>query len=123
VLVIRKREDLLRHVIPFFERSPLLSSKQQEFRRFANIVRAMALGHHRTPSGFNELLGEALAMNGEGRHRRVRWIELIGCLPESSETGRQTGNLFPEDTVRAAWRHAEPGRNALALDRQLDGRE
>ncbi len=30
--------------------------------------------------------------------------------PESSETVRQTG-LPPEDTVRAAWRHAELGRN------------
>jgi hypothetical protein len=125
VLVVRKREDLLRHVIPFFERSPLLSSKQQEFEfeRFAHIVRAMALGRHRTLSGFNELLGEALAMNGGGRHRRVRWMELFGGLPESSETGRQTGDCSPEDTVRAAWRHAEPGRNALALDRQQDGRE
>jgi hypothetical protein len=40
VLVIRKREDLLRHVIPFFERSPLLSSKQCEFESFARIVRS-----------------------------------------------------------------------------------
>jgi hypothetical protein len=92
VLVIRKREDLLDHVIPFFERSPLLSSKQLEFERFAQIVRAMALGHHLTESGFAELLGEALAMNGKGRHRRVRWEELIGSHPESSETGRQTGD-------------------------------
>ena len=93
VLVVRKREDLLRHVIPFFERSPMLSSKQQEFTRFARIVRGMASGHHRTASGFVELLAVALAMNGEGRHRRVRWSELIGSQPESSETVRQTGNL------------------------------
>jgi hypothetical protein len=27
----------------------------------------------------------------------------------------------PEDTVRAAWRHAESGRNVLALERRRDG--
>jgi LAGLIDADG endonuclease len=115
VLVIRKREHLLQRVIPFFERSPLLSSKQREFESFARIVRAMAIGHHRTESGFAKLLTEALAMNGGGRHRRVRWLDVIHDHPESSETARQTGEMPPEDTVRAAWRHAESGRNVLAL--------
>ena len=95
VLVIRKREDLLQHVIPFFERSPLLSSKQKEFESFARIVRAMALGRHRTESGFQELLAEALSMNGGGRHRRVQWQELIGSQPESSETARRMEACAP----------------------------
>ena len=95
VLVIRRREDLLKHVIPFFERSPLLSSKHREFLSFAHIVREMALGRHRTTSGFNELLAQAVAMNGDGRHRRVRWIEVIGSHSESSETVCQTGALRP----------------------------
>ena len=49
VYVVRRREDLLTHVLPFFERSPLLSSKQEDFETFAAIVRAMAGGVHRTP--------------------------------------------------------------------------
>ena len=40
---------------------------------------------------------------------------------EPSETARQTGPQGPEDTVRAAWRHAESGRNDLALEH--DARE
>ncbi len=90
VFVVRRREDLLNCVIPFFERQPLLSSKHKDFDKFARIVRAMALGRHRTASGFHELLTEALSMNGNGRFRKVRWAELIGSPSESSETVRQT---------------------------------
>jgi LAGLIDADG DNA endonuclease family protein len=91
VFVVRRRTDLLERVIPFFERSPLLSPKQRDFEKFAQIVRAMALGHHRTREGFQELLDVALSMNGRGRFRRVRWKELIASRPESSETVCRTG--------------------------------
>jgi len=91
VFVVRRREDLLRRVIPFFERQPLLSSKHEDFEKFARIVRAMATGQHRTASGFQELLAEALSMNGKGRFRKVRWREVIASYPESSETVRRTG--------------------------------
>jgi hypothetical protein len=91
VYVVRRREDLIEHVIPFFERTPLLSSKQEDFKKFAAIVRSMSLGQHRTPGGFARLLEEALSMNGGGRFRSVRWRELIGSSPESSETVRRTG--------------------------------
>jgi hypothetical protein len=93
VYVVRKRSDLLGEVIPFFERCPLLSSKQTEFEKFSSIVRAMALGHHRTPDGFMELLREAVSMNGNGRFRKQRWLEVIASQPESSETVRQTGSV------------------------------
>jgi hypothetical protein len=95
VYVVRRREDLLERVIPFFERSPLLSSKKQEVERFATIVRMMAVGHHRTRSGFSKLLDEALSMNGEGRFRSVRWKDVIGSDPESSETVRRTRRVMP----------------------------
>jgi len=87
---VRKQKDLLERVIPFFERTPLLSSKQADFEKFATVVRAMALGRHRTEEGFQELLGIALSMNGGGRFRKVHWQELIS-RPESSETVRRTG--------------------------------
>ena len=95
VYVVRRREDLLKRVIPFFERSPLLSSKKHEFERFAAIVRMMAVGHHRTQSGFSELLDNALSMNGEGRFRNVRWKDVTGSDPESSETVRRTRRVMP----------------------------
>ncbi|MGH3013081.1 MAG: LAGLIDADG family homing endonuclease, partial [Gaiellaceae bacterium] len=118
VLVVRNRADLLDRVIPFFERSPLLSSKQRDFEKFACIVRAMGAGHHRSREGFQELLSLALSMNGNGRFRRVRWEDVIDGHPESSETGRRTkAKEALEETVRTARRRAESGRNDLALER------
>jgi hypothetical protein len=70
VLVVRRREDLLHKVIPFFERNPLLSCKQEEFSTFARIVRAMANGEHLVGAGFERLVAQALNMNGSGRYRR-----------------------------------------------------
>ncbi len=95
VYVVRRRQDLLRHVIPFFERSPLLSSKHEEFEKFAAIVRSMAFGQHRTFDGFSRLLDEPLSMNGGGRFRSVRWREFISSDPESSETVRRTRRVMP----------------------------
>ena len=65
--------------VPFFERVPLLSSKQADFGKFAHIVRSMALGQHLTLAGFGELLELALSMNGGGRFRQVRWNELVAA--------------------------------------------
>ena len=77
VFVVRKRRDLLERVIPFFEASPLLSSKQIDFEKFAAIVRGMALGHHQSTTGFRRLLEIAVSMNGNGRYRHQRWLEVI----------------------------------------------
>src|SRR5947209_7539172 len=73
VLVVRKRADLLKEVLPFFEACPLLSPKQADFEKFSRIVKAMAAGRHRSPAGFRELLQLAVSMNGNGRYRRHQW--------------------------------------------------
>ena len=73
VFVVRRRDDLLRRVIPFFERNPLLSSKQAGFEKFSAIVRAQGLGDHRTEIGFRRLLEIAVSMNGSGRFRKRPW--------------------------------------------------
>ena len=70
VLVVRRREDLLNRVIPFFERNPLLSCKQKEFLTLARVVRGMEAGEHRTYEGFERLAADALTMNGGGRYWR-----------------------------------------------------
>ncbi len=86
VLVVRRRRDLLDRVIPFFQRNPLLSCKQQEYVTFAGIVRAMEGGEHLTREGFERLAAVALKMNGGGRYRRLHHSSFD---PESSETIRQ----------------------------------
>ncbi len=82
VYVVRRRSDLLQKVVPFFERSPLLSCKQAEFLTFARIVRAMDQGQHLDAEGFRRLSAEALLMNGGGKYRRIH----RSSHPESSET-------------------------------------
>ena len=74
VFVVRDRNDLLTKVIPFFERQPLLSSKQRDFLVFAAIVRRMSAREHLSPEGFRDLKGLALTMNGGGRYRRVHRV-------------------------------------------------
>src|SRR3954470_7240837 len=88
----------------------LVSSKHSEFLTFAGIVRAMAAGDHLTDEGYERLRDLGLTMNGGGRYRRIH------KRTESSETiCRTPEQLFSgEEMVRSAWRHAEPGRNALA---------
>src|SRR5688572_22360195 len=46
VLVVRKRQDLLQKVIPFFDSYPLLSTKRQDFLAFRSVVNAMDRGEH-----------------------------------------------------------------------------
>jgi hypothetical protein len=70
VLVVRRRADLLLKVIPFFEASPMLSCKQEEFITFAAIVRRMERGEHFEEVGFRRLAATALLMNGGGKYRR-----------------------------------------------------
>lgn len=89
VLVVRNRKDLMRKVIPFFQRNPLLSSKQDDFLKFSAIVTALERGEHRTKEGLAGLLEIAFSMNGGGRYRKANLGEIIFGL-ESSETIRRT---------------------------------
>jgi LAGLIDADG DNA endonuclease family protein len=77
--------DLEQKVIPFFERYPPVI-KQDDFRRFADIVRAMRNREHLQRPGFERCLKLAYAMNFAGK-QRSRSIEEI--LEGSSETARQ----------------------------------
>ena len=71
VLIVRRRKVLLQRVIPFFERNPLVSCKQDEVVTFARVDRAMERGTHLSPEGFHRLAEEALKMSGGGRYRRL----------------------------------------------------
>ena len=113
VFIVRNRKQLLERVIPFFERQPLLSSKQKDFESFAFIVKAMADGVHLTDEGFASLKSIALSMNGGGRYRTVHRCRDQNPQRPYAEPHQMT---MGEDMVRPAWRHAEPGRNDLAPD-------
>lgn len=72
VYVVRDRQDLLKIIIPFFEKNILRSAKAKDFTIFAKIVRQMELGRHRSISGVKKILNLAYQMNNQGRYRRKK---------------------------------------------------
>ena len=110
VLVVKRHNDLYEKVLPFFERFPLRSEKQQEFLKFAQVVEMMHRKEHLTTDGLKQISEIAFSMNG-AKFRKHRLMNLLQSL-EPSETICQVP-LRGEDIVRTAWRHAEAGRNDL----------
>jgi hypothetical protein len=84
--VVRRREGLLRTVIPFFQQNPLLTSKQKNFEKFAECLKRIDAGRHLTSEGLIEIVEIAQTMN-----RRKPRADLIGILrdytPEALDTG------------------------------------
>jgi 2-keto-4-pentenoate hydratase/2-oxohepta-3-ene-1,7-dioic acid hydratase in catechol pathway len=77
--------DLEGHVLPFFERYPLVV-KGTDFRLFAEIVRSMRRKEHLGDEGFERVVRLAYAMNADGK-QRSRTLAMV--LEGSSETVRR----------------------------------
>src|SRR5581483_1915700 len=60
---VRKRDDLLLKIIPFFERSPLRTSKRRDFNKFAECMRLVQTNSHLSNSGLIEIVEIAETMN------------------------------------------------------------
>lgn len=82
--VVKRHRDLYETVLPFFERFPLRSEKQQEFLKFAQVVESMHRKEHLTPEGLKQILEIAFLMNGS-RFRKHQLTTLLQTL-EPSET-------------------------------------
>ena len=87
VYVVRDRNDLLRKIIPFFERYPLQTEKQKDFETFRIIVQRMESDEHLTLEGFEDIVRLAFSMNAKGRYRKRKMEEILAS-PISSETIR-----------------------------------
>jgi len=68
----RSVSDLATKIVPHFERYPLLSSKQNDFERFAAIVQLMQRGAHLTRDGFAEIVRLSAALNASSKKRFER---------------------------------------------------
>jgi hypothetical protein len=87
VYVVRDREDLLKKIIPFFEKYKFYSIKQESFKIFAKIVKQMARGRHRNKTGLQNIINLAYKMNVGGKYRLRKKEDLLQSL-HSSETIR-----------------------------------
>lgn len=66
--IVSRRDELLERVIPFFERHPLMTSKQSDFERFRKCMALVASGKHLSAGGLIEIAEIAERMN----HRKPR---------------------------------------------------
>ena len=82
---VTKLVDLETIIVPFFEcNKPLV--KDRDFRKFAEVVRALKRKEHLTALGFERVVRLAYSMNANGRQRARTLGEVI---EGSSETARQ----------------------------------
>jgi hypothetical protein len=84
--VVRRRDDLLQKVIPFFRTHPMHSSKQKNFEKFSRCVELIHAGRHLSPSGLIEIAEIAQTMN-----RQVPRQELIRILRDHTPNTLDTG--------------------------------
>jgi LAGLIDADG DNA endonuclease family protein len=61
--VVRRREDLLHIIIPFFRRHPLRTSKREDFEKFDRCMTLIERGRHLSRDGLLEIVGIAENMN------------------------------------------------------------
>ena len=84
--VVRRREDLLETIIPFFELHPLRTAKRHDFAKFVDCVELVAGGHHRTHGGLLEIVRIVETMN-----RRKPRPELVRILRDHTPDVRDSG--------------------------------
>jgi hypothetical protein len=76
---VRNLGELVSTVIPHFRENPLISSKHEDFIKFARICEFMSGGGHREVDSFRKIVGLAMEMNPSGK-RRYFGSELLGSL-------------------------------------------
>jgi LAGLIDADG DNA endonuclease family protein len=84
--VVRRRTDLLETIIPFFHRYPMLSSKQDDFEKFAACVQLISEGRHLRVDGLIEIAKITETMN-----RRKPRQNLIRILRDHTPDVRDSG--------------------------------
>ena len=85
--VVRRRDDLLRTIIPFFRRYPMRSPKQQNFEKFARCVELVSAGRHTSADGLIEIAEIVQTMNRKKpRHELIRILR--DHTPDALDIGR-----------------------------------
>jgi len=97
VYVVRDRISLITKIIPFFEKYPLFTEKQKDFKKFARVVELMNQNYHLTKKGLEKILRIAFSMNRSGKYRKFKLKDII-LSSKSSETIRRTPIYASEKT-------------------------
>jgi LAGLIDADG endonuclease len=95
---VYSRRTIFEKILPFIDKHPLLSSKQNDYRLFREIVIRMQNKEHHSIEGFHSIVRLAFNMNAHGKQRTYSLEEVLRL---SSETARHTSaGKTDEDTVR-----------------------
>jgi hypothetical protein len=94
-----RRSDLLKVVIPFFQRYSLRTSKQSDFAKFVQCMSVIEANEHLTVGGLLKIVEIAETMN-----RCKPRTEMIRILRDY--TPNADDRFVGEDIVPSAWRHA-----------------
>lgn len=76
---VRNVQHLVQKVIPHFRTFPIQSAKQADVELFEEICSQISEGQHRTPRGFERIVGLAMRMNASGK-RKYSEDEILGSL-------------------------------------------
>ncbi len=83
--VVRRRQDLLEVIVPFFQKYPLQTAKRDDFEKFARCLEHVARGDHLTPEGLHTIAQIAASMNRRKDRSAVIRI-LRDHTPDTSTT-------------------------------------
>ena len=84
---VRKREDLLNIIIPFFEKNHLRTQKSKDFEIFAKGVKMMSQNEHFTKSGLIKIIQMTEGMNHHKSKQHIIGI-LRNQTPKSVKKSR-----------------------------------
>ena len=77
---VRNLRDLVSKVLPHFRENPLISSKQNDFDKFARVCELMSEGKHREINGFGVIVRLSMEMNPSGKRKYYFGSELLNSL-------------------------------------------
>jgi hypothetical protein len=84
--VVRRREDLVETIVPFFRTHPLRTSKRENFEKFAKCLDAIMAGRHLSGDGLIEIVEIAQTMNS--RKPRAELLRILrGHTPNIHDSG------------------------------------
>ncbi len=96
---VKRRDDLVGTVMPFFEKHPLRTAKAGDVEKFTAVIQLMERGEHLTEAGLRTIARIAEQMNRKKRSRYLESSEAIRQPPRHDGRG--------EEMVLASWRHEE----------------
>lgn len=73
-LRIRKIEHLIQ-IVNFFQKHPLKTSKNVQFKKFAKIIRKMEKGEHLSKNGLKEIIKLSMEMNTQNKPAAKKILE------------------------------------------------